>query len=83
MRWVVVTAILALSACSGESDWVQKCVLSGKTHAPCLCLDKELKPEWRDFTLLRDAERMNAQANMSQEAFVAVSNAEAKCLPAN
>jgi hypothetical protein len=80
MRWFVVAAVVALPGCSGESEWVQKCVLSGKARAACLCLDKELKPEWRDYALMGDADRSRVLSTMSPEAFTGVSNAEAKCL---
>jgi hypothetical protein len=80
MRWLVIASVAMVSGCSGESEWVQKCVLNGKARAVCACLDKELKPEWRDYALLGDDDRFGVLATMSPDAFKGVSDAEAKCL---
>lgn len=81
-RWMLVgIALAATVACSdsGAEEWVQKCVLNGRDRAPCECLAKELKPEWRDMALLnRDA---RVDANIGAEAFAARSNAFSKCVP--
>jgi len=81
-RWMLAgVALLAVTACSGgESEWVQKCVQGGKSHAACACFDKELKPEWRDFALMSDATPADVRANMPPDAFVALSAATSKCM---
>jgi hypothetical protein len=75
-------ALAAAAACSdsGAEEWIQKCVLNGRERAPCECIAKELKPEWRDMALLnRDAQ---VDAHIGAEAFAARSNALSKCVPA-
>ncbi len=84
-RWTLAgVVLLALAACSGgESEWVQTCVLNGKTRAQCVCLDKELKPEWRDMALMSDAARTQVQPNMAPDTFAGLSTATSKCMAAN